>query len=199
MLKEKVMESSVEEVCTEKLDVTDMEEKIEKASEEWKRTFDAISDLVFVLDKDHRFVRVNKATCDFLKKEPEELIGKRCFEVLHGTNKPIQNCPCEKMSTTKETETIEIYDPVLDKSFLITVSPLLDYENEYIGCVHIARDITKRKRMEDKLRSYSENLEELVEERTRELKKSQEQLIKSERLAAIGELATMVGHDLRNP
>jgi len=53
--------------------------------------------------------------------------------------------------------------------------------------------------MEDELRRHSEHLEELVEERSRELKETQERLVKAERLAAIGELATMVGHDLRNP
>ena len=49
------------------------------------------------------------------------------------------------------------------------------------------------------LKEYSEHLEDKVEERTRELKGVQRQLLKSERLAAIGELAGMVGHDLRNP
>jgi signal transduction histidine kinase len=63
----------------------------------------------------------------------------------------------------------------------------------------IVRDITERKRMENELRRYSEQLEELVEERTIALKESQERLVKSEKLAAIGQAATMVGHDLRNP
>ncbi|MEM3697135.1 MAG: GAF domain-containing protein [Candidatus Bathyarchaeia archaeon] len=49
------------------------------------------------------------------------------------------------------------------------------------------------------LETYALELEKKVEERTRELKKSQEQLLKAQRLAVIGELAGMVGHDLRNP
>jgi signal transduction histidine kinase len=53
--------------------------------------------------------------------------------------------------------------------------------------------------MEEELRRYSEHLEELVEERTKELRKAQEQILESERLAAIGKVASMVGHDLRNP
>jgi signal transduction histidine kinase len=61
------------------------------------------------------------------------------------------------------------------------------------------RDITERKNMQKQLKEYSEHLEEKMEERTNQLKKAQEQLLKSERLAAIGEVATMVGHDLRNP
>ncbi|MGB9756404.1 MAG: sensor histidine kinase, partial [Candidatus Bathyarchaeales archaeon] len=49
------------------------------------------------------------------------------------------------------------------------------------------------------LETYALELEKKVEERTQELKRSQEQLLKAQRLAVIGELAGMVGHDLRNP
>jgi signal transduction histidine kinase len=53
--------------------------------------------------------------------------------------------------------------------------------------------------MENQLAEYSEHLEQLIETRTKELTATQQQLVKNERLAAIGELAGMVGHDLRNP
>ncbi|MGC8998769.1 MAG: PAS domain S-box protein [Candidatus Bathyarchaeia archaeon] len=51
----------------------------------------------------------------------------------------------------------------------------------------------------EKLEDYAKQLERKVEERTRELKESQEKLLRAQRLAVIGELAGMVGHDLRNP
>jgi signal transduction histidine kinase len=53
--------------------------------------------------------------------------------------------------------------------------------------------------MQNKLSEYSQKLEKLVEKRTGQLKQTQAKLVKSERLATIGELAAMVGHDLRNP
>jgi len=63
----------------------------------------------------------------------------------------------------------------------------------------VKRLLEERLKMEDKLRHYAEHLEELVQERTKELRESQEKLLRAERLAAIGELAAMVGNDLRNP
>ncbi len=67
-------------------------------------------------------------------------------------------------------------------------------------------DITERKKAEErkkalerKIKEYSEHLKYIVELRTVQLRDSNERLVKSERLAAIGEIAGMVGHDLRNP
>jgi PAS domain S-box-containing protein len=65
--------------------------------------------------------------------------------------------------------------------------------------LHQAAVAIENAKLLQQLKEYSEHLEDKVEERTRELKEVQKQLLKSERLAAIGELAGMVGHDLRNP
>src|SRR3989304_10204022 len=53
--------------------------------------------------------------------------------------------------------------------------------------------------LEQSLRGYYEQLETEVENRTKDLERVQEKLIRSERLAAVGELASGVGHELRNP
>jgi PAS domain S-box-containing protein len=68
---------------------------------------------------------------------------------------------------------------------------------EYVSTqVAIAID---RKRAEQKVKEYSERLEEMVEERTRELRQAQEKLLVQEKLAVLGQLAGGVGHELRNP
>jgi PAS domain S-box-containing protein len=64
--------------------------------------------------------------------------------------------------------------------------------NNAIHIIGGVRDITERKQLQQKLEEYAKQLEELVDERTRELKDK-------ERLAAIGETAGMIGHDIRNP
>ncbi len=79
--------------------------------------------------------------------------------------------------------------------FLFSFAPITSsgYTNMY------GMDITEKKMMEAKLAKYSKDLEGLVKERSSQLNLAEQQLVKSERLAAIGELAGMIGHDLRNP
>ena len=65
-------------------------------------------------------------------------------------------------------------------------------DNKPLRIVGIEQDITERKQIEQKLEDYAKNLEHLVDERTKQLKDA-------ERLAAIGQTAGMIGHDIRNP
>lgn len=61
------------------------------------------------------------------------------------------------------------------------------------------RDISERKRTEEELRRYREHLEELVDNRTAELKATQDELLRKEKLAVLGQLTGTVAHELRNP
>ena len=65
--------------------------------------------------------------------------------------------------------------------------------------LHQAAVVIENAQLIQQQKEYAEHLEEKVDERTKQLKEAQQQLIKSERLAAIGQVAAMVSHDLRNP
>jgi signal transduction histidine kinase len=81
----------------------------------------------------------------------------------------------------------------------IAASQITDDLGNKAGTMALLADITARKQMENELEKYSKHLEEIVQQKTSQLQLAQAQIIKSERLSAIGELAGMVGHDLRNP
>jgi signal transduction histidine kinase len=82
---------------------------------------------------------------------------------------------------------------------VIDIHSMAEYDAERNIVVGTIQDITERKRAERALHRYSEHLEDLVEERTQELQEAQGRLIRQERLAALGELAGGIGHELRNP
>ncbi len=75
----------------------------------------------------------------------------------------------------------------------------VDPQGKIVGLWGAAQDISAQKQTEHKLREYSEHLEEMVEQRTRELRETQEKLVQQEKLAVLGQLAGGVGHELRTP
>jgi PAS domain S-box-containing protein len=80
-----------------------------------------------------------------------------------------------------------------------SLTPLELFLHQAAITIENAQLIASLREARKQLEEYAGQLEQKVEERTCELKKSQEQLLKAQRLAVIGELAGMVGHDLRNP
>jgi PAS domain S-box-containing protein len=80
-----------------------------------------------------------------------------------------------------------------------SLGPLELFLHQAAMIIEHAQLIEGLKEAREQLETYMSHLEQKVEERTSELRKSQEQLLKAQRMAVIGELAGMVGHDLRNP
>ena len=154
-------------------DRTDAEKKIEVAKREWERTFDSVSDSIAVLDADYRIVRMNRAMAEKLGISFIDAIGKHCYELFHVSDRPPLLCPNAQLFADGQTHTAEIHEDRLDAVFEISVSPLCDETGRLIGSVHVARDITDRKRAE-KL------------------------LLESGRSKAVSELAGVVAHGLSN-
>ena len=121
----------------------EIEEKAK--SKEIRGIIDGIGDLLFVMDKNRVITKVNKATCDAFRKEPEELIGRHCYEIVHGTKAPWCNCPATKTFETKQIVTEEVNDPNLGIPLLVTTSPILNDRGEITQVIHIAKDITTLK------------------------------------------------------
>jgi len=141
-----------------------MEEEMRRATEEWRTTFDSITDLVFINDKNFRLLRVNKAFADAFKMKPMELIGKTCYEIVHGTNEPVPNCPHKKTLKIEGSASAEFFEPNLGIHLEVSTSPIFDDKGEVVGSVHIAHDITERKRMEEALVDEATRRRILVEQ-----------------------------------
>ena len=110
-----------------------------RAQEEWQQTFNALTDLISVHDRDFKVVKVNSALCDFLGKRPEEIIGRPCYQVFHDRDRPVDGCPHGKARDVGHAVTLEIRDPHLGVPLLVTCSPFSDRKGGFAGAVHIAR------------------------------------------------------------
>lgn len=139
------------------------QEAIVKAKEDWERTFDAVPDLITIMDEHFRIVRVNKAMADRLGITPEECRGQTCFERIHGTNEPPSFCPHARLLKDGQEHIEEVYEERLGGDFLVTVSPLFDSQKQVIGSVHVARDITERKQAEVELKKSEEKYRTMFE------------------------------------
>jgi two-component system, sensor histidine kinase and response regulator len=143
------------------MDVTQRElaeQKIKHAAEEWRRTFDSIADIVYILDENLTIVRANKACAQALNLNYSEIIGQKCYHLMHRRGEPVFNCPCARTKSYLSSYSAETtYHP--QKPYLVTTSPILDEQGKYLGAVHVAKDISDIKQMENMLREKIEVLE----------------------------------------
>ena len=137
------------------------EKEAVKATNDWKQTFDAVPDLVAVLDSTHHIVRANKAMADKLGLKPEECTDKVCYEIIHGMNKPPSFCPHKQLLEDRLEHTAKVHDDNLGGDFLVSASPLYGCDGKFEGSIHVARDITEYSAAEKEIRAKNALLEDI--------------------------------------
>ena len=130
--------------------------------------------MVYITDEDYTIKNVNKAVIDRIGKSAGEIIGEKCYRIFHGKDEPFSECPHHKTVQMMEAYIEEVEDSYLGGTFLTSVSPIFNTMGEFLGTVHVVRDVT-------------------------ELNNLREKLVATERMAALGEVAAKVAHEIRNP
>ncbi len=133
------------------------EQELHEATLQWAATFDAMEDSVAIVDAESRFRRCNRATMKLLGKPADEIVGRTCCELVHGTSGPIEDCPMVRMRQSRRREVLEL--TLGDRWYNVTVDPIFDDSGEILGAVHLVSDITDRKRRIDELRRAKEAAE----------------------------------------
>ncbi|RJR35204.1 MAG: response regulator [Deltaproteobacteria bacterium] len=148
-------------------DIDRSEQELFQAKEELERTFEAIPDLIAVLDTEYRIVKANKAMKARLGPEGDGAIGRKCYECVHDTKSPPESCPHQRLLADGRAHIQEVHEERLGGDFIVTVAPLHDSKGEIVGSVHVAHDITERKRTElERDRLISELQEALAQIKT---------------------------------
>jgi PAS domain S-box-containing protein len=124
------------------------EEAILQSRQDWENTFNTITDMITVHDRDFNIIRANMAAEKILGLTLSETNKVKCFKYYHGTDKPPESCPSCHCLKTGNPAVFESFEPHLDMYLETRAIPQLDGNNKLSGLVHVVRDITKRKMTE---------------------------------------------------
>ncbi|XHH09910.1 MAG: PAS domain-containing protein [Candidatus Bathyarchaeia archaeon] len=184
-------------------DVTEQkqaEEALRRSEERFRAVAEAANVLVYEYDLIKNKVHIIRGEKELVGLEPKEVEDRTIDWVINRLHP-------DDVQHVLAVWDKAINDPTVDRysmeyrfrhengGYIIvadTTKAVKDSSGKTVLFIGGIRDITRRKRDQEKIQQYSKHLEELVEQRTRELQEK-------ERLAAIGATAGMVGHDIRNP
>ncbi len=148
----------------------------------------------------NRYVEVNKTFCRQTGYSRDEVVGRTVREMNIYADRSDFTRVVKALSEHGRVEDLEI--PFQIKSgkvleCLISVTPI-PYKGKPCLLASVV-DITAMKAAQRELDRYRENLEQMVADRTYELEVAQQELVKQEKLAVLGQLTATVSHELRNP
>lgn len=135
-------------------------QRLAEAASRWQGTFDAISDIVCVISSEHEFLAINKSGLSSLGLPIGEVVGRRCYELVHRMDSPIAQCPCAAMLDSGKPEQSE--HEIDGRYLLLQVWPIRDPDGVIRSFVHVIKDITGQKRAERALRELSGRQEALL-------------------------------------
>ncbi|RLB33258.1 MAG: hypothetical protein DRH11_09395 [Deltaproteobacteria bacterium] len=176
---------------------------LRKRNEEIETILDSIQDFILVITPQMEIVEVNRSFLDQMGYTREEVIGRKCHEVFQKINRQCSFsdivCPLNEVILNKRPsqQVLTRVDHRGEQRYIeVTIFPMWEKQGKISKFIEISRDITERKRQDEEI---TRRLEEMVEQRTRELKETHAKLLHQDKMASLGKLSASVVHEVNNP
>jgi len=147
---------------------------MQQGLQQWEETFNAINEPLFILSKDYRIIRANKAIERYINESISYILGKKCYIVFKNSNSVCEKCLVQRVIETTKPCSFEYVPCFSNNNIYGSAYPVIDKEGEISSIIQYNNDKTSEFGL-------------------------YKQLIQSEKLAAIGLLASNIAHEINNP
>ncbi len=158
------LRASNEELRTVNEELRSTNEELLETKNDLENLFQAIEDMIIVLDKNLTIIQANRAAEKWTKKKrTKSLLGKKCFSLFYNRRKACPDCPAKEAIKTKKPLTGEDFVPSLGQYLSVVTSPVLDKRGSVVKLIQVFRDITARKQAEEALLESRQELRNLFD------------------------------------
>ena len=179
------------------------EQKLRERTREMETLVNGIQDFILVITPEMSIIEANEAFLQKMGLSREQVIGRKCYEVYRRREQPCraaeEECPL-RLVVQNQRHIRRIQKRRLPNEetryYEVSVYPLYEQEGRISKFIHISRDITQHRREEEEI---TRRLEQMVEDRTRQLRETHEKLLHQDRMSSLGKLAATVVHEINNP
>ena len=145
-------------------DLKNMQTELKQAKEDWENIFQAIGEPVLIIDREKKILSANKAVTEATGLSPDKLIGMNCYNLFHSkSNCHPAGCPFDASNKSGHLERAEMEVEALEGYFLVSCTPVYGEDGNVEKIIHIATDITERKKMEEALKNSEKRYRTIFE------------------------------------
>ncbi|MBW1719399.1 MAG: PAS domain S-box protein [Deltaproteobacteria bacterium] len=142
---------NVTEIEATKKKTLSLMKSIKEAKEEWETTFDAIEDAIFLIDDTFTIQRANKGLAKLVGKDLTDIIGQRCYKLLHGIDYVPKFCLRPPVVKTTSSRSRELWEPHLNRYLRIHCYPIIGAKKKVREVIHVVRDITETQKAQQEI------------------------------------------------